>query len=283
MPFHLFLLHFVLATQQQQQQPVNYHDIEKVHSRFAFAPYCKSIIQFNSWNCQNVCKGESNGTIIDLVRYDQVGQLVAHVTHNDQLKSINVAFRGAQTKKAKLAAARLRLTRYEGANQNLEGTKVHVGFKSVYDSSKTEIMDAVYAIATQYPTYQIVFTGHSMGGALALLAAVNYYQLHGDDEMSSRMNLVTYGQPRVGNTAFASYVDSLPFSLRYLRVIKDGDPIVDVPSKMFGYQHCGNVVDYEQATKVKFCGQMNATMCETRLRGSDMNEHDFYWNWIGKC
>jgi predicted lipase len=54
---------------------------------------------------------------------------------------------------------------------------------------------------------------HSLGGAQALLAAMDLYQR--DKRFGpSNMSIFTVGSPRVGNPTFAYYVDStgIPFS-----------------------------------------------------------------------
>ena len=42
-------------------------------------------------------------------------------------------------------------------------------------------------------------TGHSLGGALAVLCALDLQDIYGN------INLYTFGCPRVGNAAFAQY------------------------------------------------------------------------------
>lgn len=59
----------------------------------------------------------------------------------------------------------------------------------------------------QYPTYSVIYTGHSLGGAIAQLAAVH----HKDRSLNKQLRVQVYtcGQPRVGNEAFAALVDKL--------------------------------------------------------------------------
>jgi len=59
----------------------------------------------------------------------------------------------------------------------------------------------------QHPGYQLLITGHSMGGALATLLGLSY-QNHGKSPL-----IITFGQPRVGNPAFAKFVDDVTFTL----------------------------------------------------------------------
>ncbi|CAI4229285.1 unnamed protein product, partial [Auanema sp. JU1783] len=54
--------------------------------------------------------------------------------------------------------------------------------------------------------YDIVFSGHSTGGALATLAALQAYRI---GVPSYLIHLYTYGEPRIGNILFANNVDRL--------------------------------------------------------------------------
>lgn len=60
------------------------------------------------------------------------------------------------------------------------------------------------------------------------------------------VTLYTYGQPRVGNQAFADYVfQSLPDS--YIRVVHADDLVPHMPTRIFGFRHAGNEVWYSSA------------------------------------
>ncbi len=69
----------------------------------------------------------------------------------------------------------------------------------------------------------LVLTGHSLGGALATLAAM---QLH-----RRKPRLITFGAPRVGNPAFAERFAQLIPPGRALRVGNYWDPIPDLPDE----------------------------------------------------
>ena len=59
-------------------------------------------------------------------------------------------------------------------------------------------------------------TGHSLGGAVALLAAARLY-----DEGASQIQVVTFGAPAVGNAAFNAAYEPL---LQVDRIVMAGDP-----------------------------------------------------------
>ena len=87
----------------------------------------------------------------------------------------------------------------------------------------------------KYPTFQIYFTGHSLGGAMTQLGALDFAQKH--PEAVDRLSVYSFGQPRVGNLVFADYLDKQRYSSRNFRVSKYGDPIPYVPPPALGYVH----------------------------------------------
>ena len=85
----------------------------------------------------------------------------------------------------------------------------------------------------------LMVTGHGQGGALAMLAAVDYATLKSDTPTPASLRCLSFGAPPVGNAAFASLCRSAgplgSFSL--FRMLIEGDPIVD--SLGAGWQHVG--------------------------------------------
>ena len=107
---------------------------------------------------------------------------------------------------------------------------------------------------TQYNASSVTLVGHSLGAALALLDAV-YLPLHLPAITSVRM--VGYGMPRVGNAAFADYVDSSSALLvTHINNLKDPVPIV--PGEFLGYVHpSGEIYIQEVGMWVVCPGQHN--------------------------
>jgi triacylglycerol lipase len=109
------------------------------------------------------------------------------------------------------------------------GTSVHAGFKRslerVWQGLKLRL-DALSA------SRRIWFTGHSLGGALATLAA---------DRFPTSAGLGTIGSPRVGDSAFALSFDAR-FGSRALRYVSDADLVTQVPPPLpLLYRHLGGV------------------------------------------
>lgn len=81
------------------------------------------------------------------------------------------------------------------------GCKVHRGFFASYSSVSKTILRDVAKLKSQYPESKLVTTGHSLGGALAILCAAELMHTFGKVDY-----VYTFGQPRVGNKKFADWV-----------------------------------------------------------------------------
>jgi hypothetical protein len=105
---------------------------------------------------------------------------------------------------------------------------VHMGFQIVYEHIRPEI-DALVA---KNPAKRILVTGHSLGAAVAVLAAVDIAQ-----NVGLVPELHTFAGPRTGAPDFASYVDKLiPVCHRFVNFM-DIVPQVPVPPV---YEHVGD-------------------------------------------
>lgn len=79
---------------------------------------------------------------------------------------------------------------------------------------------------------KVYVTGHSLGGALATLGAHALRVAYSDQPLC----VYTYGQPRVGNNAFAhEYNELVP---EHFAVINDQDPVTRIPKA--SYKRVGN-------------------------------------------
>lgn len=101
--------------------------------------------------------------------------------------------------------------------------KIHRGFASHYK----QIMHGLAPHITPEKTAnkKIFITGHSLGGAVATIAAA---------ELKDHMNLTgiyTYGQPRVGYSELQQYIDN-HYSDKFHRFVYQDDPVAKLPEKV---------------------------------------------------
>jgi hypothetical protein len=104
------------------------------------------------------------------------------------------------------------------------GGKVHRGFAEALDAVWPEVEAALARTAAP-----LLFTGHSLGAALATLAA----------SLRPEAALYTFGSPRVGDGGFESMMRHWRgFAARY---VNHRDIVCRVPSARLGYRHMGEV------------------------------------------
>ncbi|KPI82540.1 lipase precursor-like protein [Leptomonas seymouri] len=124
---------------------------------------------------------------------------------------------------------------------------VHAGFMLSYLSLRYRLRSAVLALLSAHPTYGVVVTGHSLGGALATLAAADLQELlnRGNHTPAPQpITLYSYGAPRVGNVAFAQWLTDLLSHGTHYRITHSRDPVVRLPFRFEGYAHTAGEVFY---------------------------------------
>ncbi|CAK5270344.1 unnamed protein product, partial [Mycena citricolor] len=112
-----------------------------------------------------------------------------------------------------------------------------------WDSVATQITATLTAQRMVHSGYRLVTVGHSMGGALATLAAVSLLQLFPASPMLDQTRTYSYGAPRVGNEAFAHHVNT-QLGHRAFRVVHADDGVPTMIPVSLGYHHHG--IEYWQ-------------------------------------
>ncbi|KAK1539258.1 lipase [Colletotrichum costaricense] len=166
----------------------------------------------------------------------------------------------------------------------VDGCKVHTGFANGWDEIKDALLASVKSAKAANPSYTIVGTGHSLGGAVVTIAAAD---LRRD---GYPVDIYTYGSPRVGNAAFTNFVTAQA-GAEY-RVTHVDDPVPRLPPILFGYRHTspeywlstGNAttVDYAVAD-IKVCEGAANTKCNGGTFGLDVDAHLYYLRRTGAC
>lgn len=108
-----------------------------------------------------------------------------------------------------------------------DGGRVHRGFVEALDQVWEPLVVTLKESVTD--TGSILYTGHSLGGALAILAAARH----------PPSALYTYGAPRVGDTAFGPTLQQIPFH----RVVNDRDLVPSLPPTLgsMRFEHTGQL------------------------------------------
>jgi Lipase (class 3) len=129
----------------------------------------------------------------------------------------------------------------------------------IWRSSDSEWIRAV--LRTPSPGQRIVLTGHSLGGALAVLAMYEVL-LNG---VWRDFTLVTFGSPRVGNIGFVNGFNSAMGGKevnvwRFVTSALGGvDPVVYLPAYNKGWRHIGNATLLSQDEYESEWGALSTT------------------------
>jgi hypothetical protein len=115
------------------------------------------------------------------------------------------------------------------------GPRAHAGFEAALDSIWPAVDRELARVAC--PIY---FTGHSLGAALATLAAAR----------RAPWAAYTFGSPLVGNTAFAVSLAAVPV----YRVVDDLDAVTTVPPEALGFRHVGELTRLKEGPAQSFAG-----------------------------
>jgi hypothetical protein len=105
---------------------------------------------------------------------------------------------------------------------------VHQGFQRALNRVWGQVHDCVIAYRKTYPQAEVCITGHSLGGALAVLAFSRF--------ADSNLSLFAIGCPRVGNQAFGDHVTA-DASRTIFRCVNFNDAVAHIPLESAAYRH----------------------------------------------
>jgi Lipase (class 3) len=219
----------------------------------------ESVASINAWNCPKCSKyalqnpkAFSNST----------GDIQGFTGYSPNLNAIILAFRGSSNIQNWI----INLSFNQVAYSRCGNCKVHNGFQTGYNTVKTAVISQIQALKALHRDAKIYLTGHSLGGALAVLALPDV-----KDSFGAVAALVTFGQPRVGNSEFASWFGS---QVNHERVIHYGDLVPHVPPQANGYLHDGTEIWYDKAMQTYKTCQGDGNGCSNSLPATSLNTGD---------
>jgi predicted lipase len=115
-----------------------------------------------------------------------------------------------------------------------KGLLVHAGFLKQFNSLKMNLVKTIEKYSGKID--KILCIGHSLGGALATLAAGHFGSIYNG---KLPVTCHTFGSPRVGNLKYAEwYSKQVAFNLR---VMNQEDPVSQMPIS-YRFQHCSDAL-----------------------------------------
>ncbi|QRW16975.1 Lipase (class 3) [Rhizoctonia solani] len=202
---------------------------------FSAAAYCPPDAQAK-WSCR-FCQAQpvkdfivyASGGDGNLVQYWYVGWWPSG-------NSVVVGHQGTQFNQIIAVLTDLALLPVPVNSKLFPGTpssaRVHFGFQEAHERTAAVVLSTVKKVIAERGATKVVTVGHSLGGALALLDGL-YLRLN----LPSNIEIITrtIGQPRVGNDAFAKFVDQKVPNL--VRITNKGDLVPGLPPLILGFKH----------------------------------------------
>ncbi|RKO89538.1 Alpha/Beta hydrolase protein [Blyttiomyces helicus] len=200
---------------------------------YAAAAY-SDIPSINAWNCTPCAL---NPTFRPLQAFQDPTNLEqVFVGADDTRRTVVVSFRGTIKSLADWIHDFNAL--FKVSPSYLPTGKVSRGFSEVYDTVQSFVHQALPAAVEANPGYSVSFTGHSLGGASATLAAADAFKYLNGTVAIFDMYLITVGCPRVGNSDFVSYMEGAGLGDIW-RSANLGDTVPKEPPTILGYAHVG--------------------------------------------
>jgi hypothetical protein len=160
--------------------------------------------------------------------YDRYYDVHGYLAHSAAYKAIFVVFRGSLSIKNWLDDFDTLMTGYPLC----AGCDVHRGFYFAAQSVKTDVIGWTRALQDRFPDYSVVCTGHSLGGALATLMAVELARPAANATADADVRNMRFADSGAGTGAGAGVGvglegkggDSGGGGLRYVRHLSFGSP-----------------------------------------------------------
>ncbi|KAF1945087.1 alpha/beta-hydrolase [Clathrospora elynae] len=256
----------------------------KLMEQYASAAYCSNNydspgdqIQCASGNCPLVQNADST-TVIEYSRVETPTDVTGFVAVDHTNELIIVSFRGSQS----IDAWRTNLDFDTTPTDICPGCTAHHGFWNSWTDARDRVLPAVKQTYAAFPTYKISVTGHSLGAAIATLAAA------GLRNVGYTVALYNFGSPRIGGSNINAYISNQPGG--NYRVTHWNDPVPRLPLLTMGYVHISpeyyinkpNRQDVQTGDIRTYKGAMN-------LKGNmawvvvDIEAHRWYFGSVYTC
>ncbi|CAI6296799.1 unnamed protein product [Periconia digitata] len=252
------------------------------YAQYSAAAYCRgnndspsSKLVCPEKNCDRVEAAKTNTTLEfeNSAKTDATGFVSTDSTNN----LIVISFRGSQSSENWAANFDFGLE----DTSVCKSCKAHGGFLESWGEVKDKVLKSVKDAQTKNPKYKVIATGHSLGGAMATLAASSLRS------SGTTVDLYTYGAPKVGNEEFNEFmiktdkgntfhsvhnkdiVPTLPPKIPILSPFEVNEPVYFIES--------GNVPAKQGDVSLYKAGEDHDNS------GSSMDAHGWYYGEISAC
>jgi len=200
----------------------------KVNNFYAYSAYCSGHnldLNYNCYWCRRI-PADRGFTLVS--SFGNPKNVVAgFVGYERNTKTVVVSFRGTSNTAGWLSDLSFPQVPYKRSGTK---AKVHVGFLLAHDSVKDDV-DSLVRQGLRFcegSCNRILVVGHSLGGALATLSAL---ELARTIPNTPPIDLRTFGSPRVGDPNFVRYFKSAVPIRSSFRIVADRDPVPQTPPR----------------------------------------------------
>ena len=221
---------------QQSFEAVGFNESLAVRSlAFNAASQCDAAA-LRAWACA-ACPNSTR--LVDVNITDAEGH-VAYAGYDAARDAVVVVFRGSLSVQDWIDNLDiLKVAAY--AELGCVGCFVHEGFLKAYEALAPGVAASVTALLARYPGRGVALTGHSLGAAMAAHYAL---RLRLVDNVTLAGPVYTFGQPRVGDAAFAAWHSAL--FPAWFRVVHWNDPVPHLPPSDVGFAHEAREIWYDE-------------------------------------
>ncbi|KAI9136881.1 Alpha/Beta hydrolase protein [Paraphysoderma sedebokerense] len=266
----------------------------KFYLPYAASSYCPVQSIVPSYTCSS-CRPAIQGAQ-DMVKaiQNERTDTFAFIRLDSSRNTITVSFRGSKTGVNWFNNVRFNPISYTRQYSTINTTTVppnaavHNGMWDTFNSIKDELGQSVQEYLSRprdsngssQNSTQIVLVGHSLGGALATLGGLHLRMAL--NLPKEQVRVITYNQPRVGNSGFADFYDSMVPNT--LRVVNSNDVVPKVPTRVAQYVHIGSEVYTDIDGKVYQCFQREDPKCSVKFLNFDVAKHTILFDQtFGNC
>ena len=239
--------------------------------------YCSSA-DIASWDCEP-CK-QYHPQIINQVVTEGDYESQGYIGYNPADNQIIIAFRGSSNLPNWIADLDFKKIPYPPCS----GCEVHEGFYNVWLGQKKYLDGPLLNLTKAHPSATILVTGHSLGAAVSAIAATEI----ATSFPNRSVTLYNFGEPRVGNQAFAQWATTVLATGKQYRVTHKADPVPHLPPMSWGFLHTPHELWYDNngGTSYKNCtdsGSAEDPTCSDSTIPIAVMDHLLYLGICTKC
>jgi predicted lipase len=217
--------------------------------------------------------------VLRLSRDETSTDVTGYVAVDHTNKLIIVSFRGSTTIDAWI-------TNFDFGTTNTDicsGCTAHRGFWNSWVDARDRVTPAVKQASSTFPNYKVTVVGHSLGAAIASLAAA---QLR---NYGLTVALYNFGSPRIGGTKISTYISNQPGG--NFRMTHNNDPVPKLPLLTMGYVHISpeyyiskpNKQDVKAGDISVYNGAINLFQGNQAWLSVDVEAHRWYFGSMYTC